>query len=211
LDYAEKMISISDNTATDHLLYLLGRENVEAMLPQMGHAEPQLNIPFLGTLEMFKLKWGIKPQQTAEYLTSTSDQKRATLDYLKQVPRDAVGTNGISFEQPTLIDQLEWFATTEENCAAMFWLSSQNSPQIRQVLSKNVLFVKTGSSGHWRYAGFKGGSEPGVINATFLLESASGQSACLAMTWNNTKQNLSQNRFFDLVQKTLKFAERQIP
>jgi hypothetical protein len=38
--YAEAMISQSDNTATDHLLFRLGRENVEAIQEPMGHADP---------------------------------------------------------------------------------------------------------------------------------------------------------------------------
>ena len=36
--YALKMISISDNTATDHLIHLLGRRRVEAQMQAMGHS-----------------------------------------------------------------------------------------------------------------------------------------------------------------------------
>src|SRR5450432_456921 len=41
-EVAGKMISISDNTAADHLLRLVGRERVEAYLPSMGLASPAL-------------------------------------------------------------------------------------------------------------------------------------------------------------------------
>lgn len=53
---ARDMIAISDNTATDHLLALLGRENVEAHLGEYGNSAPERNRPFLSTLEMFALK-----------------------------------------------------------------------------------------------------------------------------------------------------------
>jgi beta-lactamase class A len=50
------MISISDNTAADHLLLTLTRDRVEHMLRETGHSKPELDLPFLSTLEMFKLK-----------------------------------------------------------------------------------------------------------------------------------------------------------
>jgi beta-lactamase class A len=64
LEYATKMISISDNTATDHLIGILGREAIEAVLPQMGNDFVSDNRPFLTTGEMFKLKWALPPSET---------------------------------------------------------------------------------------------------------------------------------------------------
>ncbi len=61
------------------------------------------------------------------------------------------------------------------------------------------------------FIGYKGGSEPGVISMTFLLENKKGNRACLALSWNNETENVSQNRFMDIVRKILKFAETQIP
>lgn len=211
-EYAEKMISLSDNTATDHLLYLLGRNNVENMLAPMGNAHQQLFAPFLSTLEMFKLKWGINPAETQSYIQQNETDRLNFLNSFSQVPRSQVGTNGVALDKPTLIRQLEWFATTPENCEAMFWLANQNSPQIRAILSKSVPVVDvTSPNSHWAFAGYKGGSEPGVISMTFLLESKKGSRACLALSWNNETENVSINRFMDIVGKTLKFAETQIP
>lgn len=212
-DYAASMISISDNTATDHLLALLGRENVEAMLAPMGNAHQTAFLPFLSTLEMFKLKWAIPPAQTQAYLAQDVTTRRATLSGLARVPRAQVGTNGVSSDEPTLIDRLEWFATTTENCKAMFSLASRNSAPVRTILSKNVpILAPAGAPGnHWSYAGYKGGSEPGVLSMTFLLESKTGRRACLSMSWNNTRRNVSLNRLMDLVGKILSFAETRIP
>jgi hypothetical protein len=213
LEYAQNMISISDNTATDHLLYLLGRNEVEAMLAPMNNHHESAYLPFLSTLEMFKLKWAIEPAETASYLASSAADRLSFLDTLKQVPRSAVGTNGVPLDKPTLIDQLEWYASTPETCEAMFWLADRKSPEIRQVLSKSVPFIGDAgqSSSHWAYAGYKGGSEPGVISMTFLLESKKGTRGCLAVSWNNSNGPVAEYRFMDVVKKMLKYAEQQIP
>ena len=51
-----KMISISDNTATDHLLYLLGRQRIERQMATMGHGDLAINRPLLSTREMTMLR-----------------------------------------------------------------------------------------------------------------------------------------------------------
>ena len=57
-DAAAKMISISDNTATDMLINLVGRSAVEAALTSAGMANPALDRPFLTTREAFILDAG---------------------------------------------------------------------------------------------------------------------------------------------------------
>jgi hypothetical protein len=112
---------------------------------------------------------------------------------------------------PTDVSTLEWFGSTDDTCDAMLWLGNQNSPDLKQVLSKSVPLVDTSANSHWAFVGYKGGSEPGVISMTFLLESKKGNRACLSMSWNDTAKPVSQYLFMDVVQKTLGYAESQIP
>ncbi len=211
LEYAENMISLSDNTAADHLLYFLGREKVQAALTPMGNTHEREYLPFLSTLELFKLKWALRSEEANSYISSNPATRTLILDRLRYVPREWIGTNGMSFDQSLFNDKIEWFATTSENCEAMFWLASRKSPQLQQVLSKNVpLITDAGKeSSHWAYAGYKGGSEPGIRNMTYLLESKTGKRGCLAVSWNNPNQSISEYRFMDIVKKTLKFAEQK--
>ena len=58
-DFAEQMISVSDNTATDHLLFTLGREAVEGVQAEMGHGDPAVNVPFFSTRELLRLQVGL--------------------------------------------------------------------------------------------------------------------------------------------------------
>ena len=213
LDFATNMVSISDNTAADHLLNFLGRPAVEKMGPLMGNQHWSQNMPFMSTAEMFKLKWAVDPKQMSAYINSDVGTKRSILEGLANVERNTVGTNGVSLELPTNIDKIEWFGTTDDNCNAMLWLADQKAPELRQVLSKNVPFLSNvgQSDSHWNYVGYKGGSEPGVLSMTFLLESKIGTHACLSMSWNNTTRPVSEYLFSDVVLKTLKFVESQVP
>ena len=61
-EYANAMISISDNTATDHLMGRLGRVRVEAQQIRFGMADPRRNAPLLTTRELFTLKLTDYPQ-----------------------------------------------------------------------------------------------------------------------------------------------------
>ena len=55
-EFAEKMISVSDNTATDHLLAFVGRQAVEETVKASGNAAAARNVPFLSTRDVFALK-----------------------------------------------------------------------------------------------------------------------------------------------------------
>src|SRR5215218_2836772 len=54
--FAEQMISKSDNTATDHLIGRLGREQVEMAFAEMGQTDPTINVPLMLTREWFALR-----------------------------------------------------------------------------------------------------------------------------------------------------------
>lgn len=64
---AALMISISDNSAADTLIYRLGRERIEALLPVLGVAAVERNRPFLSTYEAFALKFGADEALLAAY------------------------------------------------------------------------------------------------------------------------------------------------
>ncbi|HSJ77555.1 MAG TPA: serine hydrolase, partial [Erythrobacter sp.] len=53
---ASLMISISDNTATDELIMVLGRDRVLKLMQDSGHSDPAANDPFLTTKQLFILK-----------------------------------------------------------------------------------------------------------------------------------------------------------
>ena len=77
-DTAAKMISISDNTAANMLIYLVGRPAVEAALTTTGMADPARDRPFL-TRELFILKLDQWPTLAEHYVAADRGGGRALL------------------------------------------------------------------------------------------------------------------------------------
>jgi beta-lactamase class A len=186
----EQMISQSDNTATDHLIALLGRSNVERMMRTMGHAKPALNTPLLLTREWFaiKLRWSSK--QIAAYLTSQPAEKRALLTQA-DVDANTLGQDE-EWLNPYLIDSIEWFASSADLCRAMVYLHGQmGKPGLSEL--KDAFSIYEGISFDaktWRYVGFKGGYETGVKSDVWLLERADGRWFVVSGIINDPKQEI---------------------
>jgi len=173
-EYATKMISISDNTATDHLIDFVGREAVETALKLAGHGKPALDIPFLRTRELFSLKLAATPEELVAYAKAKPAAKKKLLAELRGRPV-SVETAIAEWKTPRHLE-LEWFATAQDLCKVMAELGDRGkldpSSELLKILGKNpgVPF----DAKQWTYVGFKGGSEPGVMNLTWLLRRTDG-------------------------------------
>lgn len=161
---ASLMISLSDNTATDALIHLVGHEAVEAIAPR--------NQPFLTTREAFLLK---DPQNTAlleRYRSQDVAQRRQILTELTDAPLPEVTAFS---DQPVALD-IEWFFTARELCGLM-----------AEVADLPVMSINPGVANptDWTQVSYKGGSEPGVLNLTTQLEAANGKTYCVTASWNH--------------------------
>jgi len=207
---AALMISISDNTAADQLLLALSRERVERMLRETGHAKPELDMPFLSTLEMFKLKGEPTHKAADEYLAlDATGRRRFLMEKIAGVKRE--DTKPYPDGKPSYADRIEWFASVTDLCQVMNWLRRQTetgaAAPLRDILSINPGSGLNVSRERWRYIGFKGGSEPGVLNMTYLLQSTKGQWYAMSISWNNPQAVVDNNKLFALVQRALQIIE----
>jgi beta-lactamase class A len=173
---AEKMIQISDNTATDLLIDRLGRDRVEAILSTMGMgAESQRRtLPFITTLELFTLKWGIEPEELQRYVVADTDQRRALLTALAGRRPDIARFDP---QVPVANDTVEWFATPTEIVTAHVWLDDYRQRPGFEPLA-GILGSNPGvplDESVWTDVAFKGGSEPGVVFLGHLLHRADGR------------------------------------
>ena len=172
---ADRMIAVSDNTAADYLIATVGREQVEAAVRASGHAHPELDVPFLGTRELFWMKSAWTAAEVDAYLARSPAARRTALDALAD--RHPSATIFDTWTTPRAIDRIEWFASAEDLChvVAALWQRGQD-PRTAAVL--DVLAQNPGLPGArdpaWTYIGFKGGSEPGVLTGTWLLGRADG-------------------------------------
>lgn len=174
-EVAELMISISDNTATDHLIDLLGRESVEAAFSEAGMADPSLNIPLMNTLDLAALKVGPASGLSVQWLEADERGRRALLDQVSDLtPADIPIAE---FQDPILPDQIEWFASPEDLCRAMMWLGDKGEPTT-QILSINP--GVPAEDGLFDSIWFKGGSEPGLVTMAWLVKTPDGRQFFLA-------------------------------
>ena len=58
----------------------------------------------------------------------------------------------------------------------------------------------------WSYAGYKGGSEPGVINMSWLLRDATGEWSVVTLSWNNPQASVDNAAFALLATRAVMLA-----
>ena len=154
---AQRMIEISDNTATDHLIDLVGRDAVEAIQVKMGTA--QLNIPFLTTRELFQLKLG-DAGLLAQYVNGDVDAQ--------PLPDLSAATG---WTEPIEVLSVEWFASPLDLCEAWVALAGWGAEPELEALA-DVVGANPGLPDEtlvWDEIWFKGGSEPGVLGTSWYL------------------------------------------
>lgn len=198
---AVEMISISDNTAADHLLFTAGRDRVEAVMETMGCEEPAKSRPFLSTGELFKLRTN-KTLRKA-YLKADEAGRRAMLaKEVKDAPRPILA----AWPKVGAISKIEWFASAADLCRAMDWFRARADEKALGVLGVNRgLAIRKDV---WPYCGFKGGSEPGVLNMTWLLKRDDGAWFAVSVGWNDKDEPLQENRMFALAQAAIDLLAR---
>ena len=188
--YAQVMIAESDNTAADHLIHRVGRRAVEAQLVPMGNSNPSRNEPFLTTREMCELKLSAAPTMLKAWMHAGTAERRRLLPRIDALPLTLA--SAATWTRPRDIQTVEWFASARDLGAAMVALRRMAArpglAPIRAILSKNPGVAFNGSV--WKYVGYKGGSEPGVLCLDWLLERADGRVFVLAIVLNDTRRGI---------------------
>lgn len=198
---AEKMIQISDNTATDLLINRLGRAAVEANLAPMGMSSEsqQRTLPFLTTRELFTLKWGVDRSELDSYVAADVDQRREILAGLgDQLPSLA----DFDADVPVAIDDVEWFATPSEVAAAHVWLDAYRDRPGFEPLA-TILGSNPGVAldpDVWSQFAFKGGSEPGLIFLGWLLHRDDGRRFVVVVAASNPDGTIGESQVASIAQ-----------
>ncbi len=191
-EFARAMISVSDNTATDHLLERVGRRRVESFQRTMGNSHWRMNVPFLSTREVTILKLAAD-EEAGNYLSSSTENRRKLLaTEIADAPLpSAAALTG--WTEPLRIESLEWFASAHDLCRAMAYLKEMSERPglhpIERILSTDATTLE-GDAGTWPYVGFKGGSEPGVLNMTAILRRDDGRWFFVSMGLNDPTRDV---------------------
>ncbi|HAT72395.1 MAG TPA: serine hydrolase [Elusimicrobia bacterium] len=189
---AAMMISESDNTAADALISRVGRRNIEAALPALGHSNPALLRPFLKTSEMFRLK--ADNAAALKYISLPPEEKYGFLEDLRAIRLSAAALR----PSPFGLDKIEWPASPADLCRVMKYFSDKDDKAALDILAMNPgLHMPEGG---FLYAGYKGGSQPGVFSTTWLLKNKKGEWFCLSAAWNDEKDALEEGKFLEIMQ-----------
>lgn len=193
------MITVSDNAATDELLLLLGRDKVEARVTAIGHDDIGRMLPFLTTVEAFLIKTDYD-NVLAAYAKGNDTEQRALL---------ARSISNAAFERidptkfgvkPAAIDTVEWFASANDIVKLMDHIRTRNNTVVLKIMAQSVA---PATAKKWKYIGYKGGSEPGVLSLSYLGQKQSGEWIVLTGSWNNVDAVIDEGKFVTLMQRLL--------
>jgi beta-lactamase class A len=187
---ASLMISLSDNTATDALIHLVGREALEARSPR--------NRPFLTTRELFVLKDPANVALLEDYRQGTEGDRRRVLTQVADLPLPPLS---VFLGEPRALD-IEWFFSARELCDTL-----------QQVADLPLMGINPGVANpqDWAQVAYKGGSEPGVMNLTSQVKTADGTRFCVAMTWNNPEAAVDELQFLTMHASILQTLRQRSP
>jgi beta-lactamase class A len=198
---ATVMVAESDNSAADTLLLALGREKVDAILSATGHADPARALPILTTAEAFALKMPANRDLLARYVAGSVDQRRALLkDQAARLTTDQVDVGSVA-EVPTAIREAEWFASSRDMIGLLDWLRIHGGDAL-PIMAVNP-GIPPADAKRWRYLGYKGGSEPGVMAMNLLAQGQDGRWYAVSAIWNNPAARLDEGRFTALVTRLM--------
>ncbi|WP_166041766.1 serine hydrolase [Sphingosinicella sp. YJ22] len=195
------MISRSDNTATDALLRLAGRDNVERMMATMGMRSAARNRPFLTTMEAFQLKAEDAPV-IAQWRGADEAARRRMLRERYEEGGAAIDVTRLGAGTPLAIDTVEWFASAADLARVMDWLRRNGDETTHGILAISPGMPRPAAA-PYSYLGFKGGSEAGVINLTWLVRNNEGAWHVVTASWNNPAAPIDEGRFIPLVGRAL--------
>lgn len=192
LEAAKLMIAISDNTGADLLLHQAGRTSVERTV-RSWHGQVKRNTPFLGTRELFALKGADYPRHAKEYL---SRDAAGRLAYLSEVVDKLPLTSITAWPAPRELDSVEWFGSPADICRAYAGLAKSRDKRIGEVMSQNTGGIKLPAK-EWPTVWYKGGSEPGVLDLSYLARTPSGRTFMVTAMASDPSAALNEDQVYE--------------
>lgn len=171
-DVAHRMISISDNTGTDMVMDLLGREAIEEAVNASGNQQPELLQPFLTTQEVFQLRWG-HPELGEDWEQLEESERRNVLEELSEheldITSDDTSRDDVDFS-------IDWFASASDISTLHRSLMerAEDQPELHQVLTANPGLSAAIDDPWWQSVSFKGGGLPGVATGSWYATAEDG-------------------------------------
>jgi len=186
---ASLMISISDNTATDAVIDLVGRAS-------LAHSGASQLRPFLTTGDMFRLKAKGNEALLARFRDATPTLREKLLEEIEKLPLPRVE----DYPKGVTAPDVEWFFSPAELCELM------SKVQHLPLMGINPGVAKKDD---WDRIAYKGGSEPGVICMTTFVQKGP-KAYCIAAAQNDERP-VDEARFAFAYGAVLGFLAKNLP
>ena len=201
---ANLMLGVSDNTSTDLLHELVGRNRVEEILRTFGRRNRDLMTPFLSTNEQFHILWTLSPELASHYAAAPNAEQRDIL--INSIEPLGPVTQFVQANQTALFDS-SWAASAFDVCRAYAGLRrfDNRSPEF-EIIEESagaetaLLSVRT----RWDRVWSKGGSLANangnyVFTLSWLFESDDkGAYVVVLMTSNRDGSPIDGNPLFSI-------------
>ncbi len=102
---------------------------------------------------------------------------------------------------PKALD-IEWFASPADLAKLFAYMRRTADPAAFDIMAINPSATPL-IKANWDYIGYKGGSEPGVMNLTWLLRDTAGRDHVLTLGWNNPAAALDEGKLSAIAQRIL--------
>jgi hypothetical protein len=96
------------------------------------------------------------------------------------------------------IESIEWFASAEDIARLFDTLRQRKDPRVMAILGVNPALPPE-AQGRFARIGYKGGSEPGVISMSYLLQGKGGAWYVATGSWNDAEKPVEDNKFQQLM------------
>lgn len=172
--YAGQMISISDNTAADALIGIVGA----------GALRPYAfgNDPFLTTRQVFVLHSTTNGDLRGAYLAAKTPGAR--LAVARRADARSLPRVGQLLTSPLL--SIEWHYSVRQLCGLM-----------ERVADLPFMAINPGAAdpSDFRHVAYKGGSDTGAINMTTMVTTGRGARICFSATLNDAQHGVADLAF----------------
>lgn len=182
---AQKMISNSDNMATDLLIGRVGTHAIEAALAAAGHHDPASMTPFPTMHELFSVGWGEPDLREQWKQAAELGGKQAREQLLAQANSRPYEPDPTRTHTPASTFGAEWYGSAEDICRVHAGLQAGAvgaAEPVKQIVSAiaGIDLDRT----EWPYIGAKAGNLPGDLTFSWYAVDRTGQPWVLSMQMN---------------------------
>lgn len=215
-DLAALMIGISDNTATDLLHGLVGRNLIDHVINDYGVTQPLVLTPLLGISEQFSLYFSFPLATAMSYVNGT---EAFQANFLQTQIAPLLPVTGGAYANASILTSGTWRATPMDICAAFAHLRRLPQGSDAMDLVNHVMGSATAQPdvrNYWDRVWYKGGSLSSgagfvVLTHAWMLENT-GQDPYVVVAMSNSDASvIDQYRVQSITGRILELVRTTMP